>query len=64
MSDRIKKQRKLSRACPECEGELEVISKTHNDNGVDYTDQYVQCTECGYNEKLKIRYKDQYNPKC
>jgi Zn ribbon nucleic-acid-binding protein len=66
MSDRIKKQRKLSRSCPECEGELDIISKTHEDDGVDYTEQYVLCSECGYSEKLKVspkRCKDYQNPK-
>jgi Zn ribbon nucleic-acid-binding protein len=66
MVDRTKKQKTLSKKCPECEGELEIVMKMHQDNGVNYDEQFVTCKDCGYNEKLKTsqkRYKDSYNPK-
>lgn len=58
-------QKKLGKKCPECDGTLELVSRITNDNGVEYSEQYVEC-ECGYSEKLKVstkRCKDNYNPK-
>jgi uncharacterized protein with PIN domain len=66
MAKKFKKQKRLSKRCPECGGILESVSHVHTDNGVEYSEEYIECSECGYSEKMKLspkRYKDYYNPK-
>ncbi len=66
MVDHTKKQKRLSQRCPECGGVLESFSKTHDDNGVAYEEQVIECSDCDYTEKVKVspkRCKDLYNPK-
>jgi uncharacterized protein with PIN domain len=66
MSDHKKKQKMISKRCPECGGQLETAMKTHEDDGVIYEDQYIECMECDYSYKIKVspkRYKDNPNPK-
>jgi uncharacterized protein with PIN domain len=66
MAEKFKKQKRLSKRCPDCGGILESVSHTHADDGVEYSEEYIECSECGYSEKMKSspkRYKDYYNPK-
>jgi len=66
MSDKLKKQKRLSKSCPECGGVLESISHIRCDDGVEYSEESIECSDCGYTERMKSspkRCKDFYNPK-
>ncbi len=66
MSVHKKKQKTISKKCPECGGQLNRAMNIHEEDGVSYEDKYIECADCGYSSKINVspkRYKDPYNPK-
>jgi len=47
-----KVQKKLSKKCPDCYGDLELVIHTTEYDGVSYCDTYEECLECGYQKKV------------
>ncbi len=62
-----KSMKKFGRKCPDCGyGFLMEVVHKENVGGVIYEEKYLECTECQYEQKLRIsekRYKDLFNPK-
>ena len=62
-----KKQRRLGRKCPECDGNLFFVSIETFQDGVKYSEKIIQCSECGYYENFHVSNKKQkgepFNPK-
>jgi C4-type Zn-finger protein len=66
MDNKKKFQRILEKSCPECEGFLSLVSRANvMEDGVEFSEQYIECDECGYSEKIKISHRkpDIYNLK-
>jgi RNase P subunit RPR2 len=59
MSSKHKKklEKKLSRPCPDCEGALIKVMRLETDEGVSKEVQWVECEECGYEEKFHVAKK-------
>jgi hypothetical protein len=62
-----KSMKRFGRSCPDCEtGYLVEVIHKENISGVIYEEKYLECTECSYEQKIRIsekRYKDLFNPK-
>jgi len=48
-----KRNKRLGRKCPSCDGVLEIFTYTQNKQGVLYNEKIIECSECDYREKLK-----------
>jgi uncharacterized protein with PIN domain len=48
-----KKNKRLGKKCPLCEGILEIVTRSENKQGVLYSEKYIECLECDYKEKIK-----------
>ena len=66
MAEKRKRGKVIDKCCPDCGcTSLMEVLENFNKNSVIYTDKYIECSECGYKEKIKIspkHYKDLYNP--
>jgi hypothetical protein len=48
-----KTKKNLGRRCPECEvGFLETIFHKKMRDGVEYTEEFIECSECDYHQKI------------
>lgn len=59
-----KHQKTLDKRCPECDEPLQIVSETNVRDGIEYTDQYIECDGCGYKEKFKMsnnNFKDNFS---
>ena len=46
----------LGRHCPSCEvGRLHTIFKSNDIDGIQYGDDYIECDECDYSEKINAK---------
>lgn len=45
------------KTCPECKDELFLVTDFFEKNGVEYSEQYIEC-ECGYRRKYKVSTKN------
>jgi C4-type Zn-finger protein len=55
MIDKKKVQKTLNKKCPDCDGQLEIIVCDKNNNGVIYSENYEECSDCGYRKKVNNR---------
>ena len=65
MGKHIKFKKGLGKRCPECEvGFLELTLHIKKNGGVEYSEEFIECTECSYHQKIfNKRDKDNFNPK-
>jgi Zn ribbon nucleic-acid-binding protein len=47
----------LKKKCPECDGLLQIVEYSKEDKGVIYTENYIECLDCGYCEELGDRHR-------
>ena len=52
MVEKIKKQRRLSKKCPECGGVLEKIEHQDIIDGVIYSKIFIECSDCDYSKDI------------
>lgn len=45
-----------SRPCPECNSVLYEVYRTTNNDGVQYHEKFIECQECGFEEKIKDKH--------
>ena len=56
MGKKGKTNKYLGRRCPECEiGFLETITHSKKNGGVEYFEEFIECTECDYRQKIQVR---------
>jgi hypothetical protein len=67
MSDKTKKRKFLNKLCPDCESKsLEIITHTVIINNVKYFEDFIECLECEYSEKIHVparKNKDEFKEK-
>lgn len=64
--DKKKVNKVLNKRCPDCGAkELVITTESKNINGVEYSEKFIECNNCGYTEKVRQspkRCKEIYNP--
>jgi uncharacterized metal-binding protein (TIGR02443 family) len=63
MSEKKKFQKRVNTKCPDCDStdSMELFEHIEIIDGVEYSESYLECSECGYNEKKhksQKKYKD------
>jgi uncharacterized protein with PIN domain len=48
-----KVQRRSTKPCPDCGGQLEIVNYPEEINGVIYDKEFLECLECGIKNALK-----------
>jgi uncharacterized protein with PIN domain len=51
-TDKKKIQKKTNKLCPDCGYPIEIVLHSKAINGVIYSDNYEECTECCYQELI------------
>ena len=53
-------EKSLNKPCPDCgDGKLSKVVHKMVKDGVSFSEEYVECPECGYCEKLRLAKKEQ-----
>jgi len=50
---RIKFNKFLNKRCPECGSRLQSINRIEYKDGVEFTEQLIECVECDYHKEVK-----------
>lgn len=53
MIQRKKFHKRSNRPCPECGSLLVEVSHIVDNGGVEYSERFIECDECGYSQKIK-----------
>jgi Zn ribbon nucleic-acid-binding protein len=53
MLEKKKFQKRVDKKCPDCDSinSMELFEHIETIDGVEYTESYLECKECGYSEK-------------